>query len=117
MADNTFSHVCSLRPPLPPSAQRKAAHSEKTRTHTRLYAPLDYLQSETPAASAELLYVNPSGLFVTGAEAMLACVSGVEEGKWGGGCVEGGARVWRCCKSGAEPLQREEGVKMKDDRM
>lgn len=56
MADNTFTHVCSLRlflsissvSPLPSQKKKKATHREtdaNARIHQRLYAPLDHLKT------------------------------------------------------------------------
>lgn len=75
-----------------------------TRVPKRLYAPLRWLETETPAASTELLYVKASGLFGT-----CVCVSRVEEGRGSG--AEGGrdlllpARQWCCMSSyGCAPV-------------
>lgn len=45
------------------------------------------MKTETPAASTEVLYVKPSGLFVTGGRGMCVCVSALEEER--GMVVEG----------------------------
>lgn len=101
MADNTFTHVCSLRLPslslfLPSLCRKQTYTHENTRAPKRLHAPLRYLKTETPAASADVLYVKPSGLFVR-SRGMCVCVSGVEEGRRGRGGGGGGGwgRRWR----------------------
>lgn len=91
MADSTFTHVCSLRLlslflRLPPCEESKATRTYM-RAHKLLYAPLDYFNTDTPAAFTEALYVKASGLFVAGAE---GCVSGLEEGG------RGDWRQWGC---------------------
>lgn len=84
MADNTFTHAF---PPSPSLSPPPSAESQATRAHKRLYAPLDCLKTETPAASTEVLYVKARGLFGTGAEGSVYVCHG-----WRGvgATVEGG---------------------------
>lgn len=77
----------SLSASLPSLHPKAKLHTRgSTRARKRLHAPLRYLKTETPAASAEVQYVKASGLFGGGG-------GGEEEG-------EEGEEVCMCVKGG-----------------
>lgn len=56
----------------------------RTRARKRLHAPLRYLKTETPAASAEVLFVARQRFVWGGEEEVCMCVKG-GGGEWGSG--------------------------------